>query len=127
MIWIVAAREILDNLMSLKFLLGTVLCLALVVVSTVVSLRDYQNRMDEYHGAIADFNERPEITRFKIYRKPEVLSIFARGFEKRFGNVATPYYIQAGGFMGASGSAQFSAEFASIDFMFVVKVILSLL
>ena len=48
MIWTIAAREILDNLMGLKFLLGTVLCLVLVVIATVVSLQDYQTRMEEY-------------------------------------------------------------------------------
>jgi hypothetical protein len=91
MIWIVAARETLENLMSLKFLFGTVLCLALVVISTVVSMRDYQSRLDEYDSAIAEFNEKPDSFYFKMYRKPEVLSIFARGFEKRFGNVAELY------------------------------------
>jgi ABC-type transport system involved in multi-copper enzyme maturation permease subunit len=129
LIWIVTARETLDNLMSLKFLFGTVLCLALVVISTVVSLRDYQSRMDEYNTAVADFNEKPDSFYFKMYRKPEVLSIFARGFEKRFGNVAELIYmpVQARGFMGASEGAEFSAEFASIDFVFVVRVIVSLL
>ena len=129
MIWIVTARETLDNLMSLKFLFGTVLCLALVVISTVVSLRDYQSRMDEYNTAVADFNEKPDSFYFKMYRKPEVLSIFARGFEKRFGNVAELIYmpVQAKGFMGASEGAEFSAEFASVDFVFVVRVIVSLL
>ena len=132
MIWIVAAREILDSLMSLKFLFGTVLCLVLVVISTVVSLQDYQRRMDEYESAIAEFNEDPDIFRARIHRKPAVLSIFVRGFEKRFGNVASTGHsgampVQAGGFMGTSESAQFSAEFASIDFLFVVRVVLSLL
>ena len=131
MIWTVAAREILDNLMSLKFLFGTALCLALVVISTVVSLNDYQKRMDEYDTAIANYKEEPNVFyNAQIYRKPEVLSIFVRGFEKRFGNVVNiddKVPVQAGGFMGTLRSAEFSTEFASIDFLFVVKVILSLL
>lgn len=132
MIWIITARETLDHLMSLKFLFGTVLCLALVVISTVVSLQDYQRRMEEYDSAIAEFNQKPEIFQPKICRKPELLSIFVQGFEKRFGNVVSisssgTVPVQAGGFMGTSESAQFSAEFASIDFLFVVRVILSLL
>ena len=130
MLWTVAAREILDNLMSLKFLFGTILCLALVVISTVISLQDYRSRLDEYDTAVAEFNENPDSFYFKIYRRPEVLSIFARGFEKRFGNVVQlgqSMPVRAGGFMGTAESAQFSSEFASIDFVFVVKVILSLL
>ncbi len=116
----------------MKFLFGTVLCLVLVVISTVVSLQDYERRMDEYEGAIAEFNEDPDTFIVRIHRKPEVLSIFVRGFEKRFGNVARTGQggampIQAGGFMGTSETAQFSAEFASIDFLFVVRVVLSLL
>lgn len=129
MIWTITAREILDNLMSMKFLFGTVLCLVLVVISTIVSLQDYQNRIDEYDTVIAEFNEKPDAFYYKMYRKPEALSIFARGFEKRFGNVAELIYmpVQARGFMSASEGAEFSAEFASIDFVFVVRVILSLL
>ncbi len=118
--------------MSMKFLFGTLLCLVLVVISTVVSLQDYQSRMDEYESAIAEFNEKPDIFRVRIHRKPEVLGIFARGFERRFGNMASTGHsgampIRASGFMGTSESAQFSSEFASIDFLFVVRVVLSLL
>lgn len=132
MIWIIAARETLDSLMSMKFLFGTILCLVLVVISTIISLQDYQIRIDEYESAVAEFNEKPDIFRVRIYRKPEMLSIFARGFERRLGNMVTTQHtgtmpIQAGGFMRTSESAQFSSEFASIDFLFVVKVVLSLL
>ncbi len=131
MIWTIAAREILDNLMSMKFLFGTVLCLVLVVISTVVSLHNYQRRMDEYETAIANYRGEPNFVHNpQVYRKPEVLSIFVCGFEKRFGNVVNiddKVPVRAGGFMGTLRSAEFSTEFASIDFLFVVKVILSLL
>jgi ABC-type transport system involved in multi-copper enzyme maturation permease subunit len=131
LIWTIAAREILDNLMSLKFLFGTLLCLALVVISTVVSLHDYQRRIDEHETAIANYRGEPNfVPNPQIYRKPEILSIFVRGFEKRFGNVVNiddKVPVQAGGFMGTLRSAEFSTEFSSIDFLFVVKVILSLL
>ena len=89
MIWIVTARETLDNLMSLKFLLGTLLCLALVVIATIVSLQDYQTRMEEYDRTVAYFNENLGYSFVRIVRKPEVLSIFAHGSDKRLGNVAT--------------------------------------
>lgn len=113
----------------MKFLFGTVLCLVLVVISIFVSLQDYQSRMDEYDSAIAEFNENPDIFSVRIHRKPEVLSIFARGFERRFGNMVKTgtMPIRASGFMGTSESAQFSSEFASIDFLFVVRIVLSLL
>lgn len=132
MLWTIAARETLDNLMSLKFLFGTILCVVLIAISTVVSLRDYQGRMSEYDSAIAEFNEKPSNHDPRIHRKPEVLSIFVRGFERRFGNAVTISWrgdipVRAGGFMGTSEGVQFSAEFASIDFLFVVRVILSLL
>ena len=118
--------------MSLKFLFGTVLCLVLVVISTIVSLNDYQSRLDEYNSAVAEFNEKPETGSPRIHREPEVLSIFVQGFERRFGNVVDISWkgdipVRAGGFMGTSEAAQFAAEFASIDFLFVVRVIISLL
>lgn len=127
----IAAREVLDNLMSLKFLFGTILCLVLVVISTVVSLQDYQSRMEEYDNTLAEFEKNRSWSMVRILRKPEVLSIFACGFDKRFGNVTTSY---ASGripveseFIETEESGQFAAGFASIDFVFVVKVILSLL
>ena len=59
--------------MSLKFLFGTVLCLVLVVINTVVSLQDYQGRMDRYDTATMELKG-------TFIRKPEALSIFVRGF-----------------------------------------------
>ena len=74
LIWIVAAREMLDSLMSMRFLFGTILCLVLVVISTVVSLQDYQSRMDEYGNAIAEFNEKPSI--FELLFLPNLVVLF---------------------------------------------------
>lgn len=131
MIWTIAAREILDNLMSLRFLFGTVLCLALVVISTVVSVQDYQGRMDEYDSTLAQYNEQSYIWRVKILRKPEVLSIFVRGFDDRLGNVAQSMLEDAApvasDIIGAEESRQRTAESASIDFLFIVRVGFSLL
>ena len=139
LIWIIAAREILDNLMSMKFLLGTVLCLALVVIGTVVSLQDYQTRMEEYDRTVADFNENAHYSTVRIMRRPEVLSIFAHGFDKRLGNVVwsvadTPTW---GNRIGISAFAQplgdepmyrlITGFASSIDLVFVIRVMVSLL
>jgi len=134
LLWTIAKREILDNLMSLKFFFGTVLCLVLIIISTAISMHDYQNRMNDYESAVADFGKSlySNVYHPRLYRKPEVLGIFARGLDRHFGNVAKMDAIRMGpvlatGFMGTAANLQFSAEFASIDFLFVVRVILSLL
>ena len=132
MIWIIVRREILDNLMSMKFLFGTVLCLALIVTSTIVSLQDYQTRMDTYDSTLAELNEQSRYSLVWLLRKPEVLSIFARGFDNRLGSVTMSRpdsgAIPAGSrFMGAQEGRQPAFESMPIDFLFVVRVILSLL
>lgn len=131
MLWTIAAREMLDSLMSLKFLFGTVLCLALVVIGTVVSVQDYQGRMDEYDNTLAQHNEESYVWDVSILRRPEALSIFVHGFDDRLGNVA---YSRLGNFapvasevIGAEESRQRTAESGSIDFLFIVRVGFSLL
>ena len=129
MLQTITAREILDNLMSLKFLFGTILCLVLVIISTVVSLQDYQSRMEEYDNTLAEFEKSRSWSPVRILRKPEVLSIFACGFDKRFGNITASYAGRIpveSEFIETEESGQFAAGFTSIDFVFVVKVLADL-
>ena len=132
MIRLIIRKELLDNLLSLKFSLGTIICLLLVVLSCYVSTKDYENRLQDYQSAIQEAREKPEVVEPRIYRKPEVLSIFSHGYERRLGNmvqisVSGDVPFRAMGYTDSPQEVQYRAEFASIDFAFVVQIALSLL
>ena len=41
-IWIIARREFTENILSLRLLIGLIVCLALFVASTYVLMEDYE-------------------------------------------------------------------------------------
>jgi ABC-type transport system involved in multi-copper enzyme maturation permease subunit len=132
LIRLIIRKELLDNFLSLKFSLGTIVCLLLVVLSCYVSTKDYENRLQDYQSAIQEAREKPDVIEPRIYRKPEMLSIFSHGYERRLGNMVqislsgdVPF--QATGYTNSPQEVQYRAEFASIDFAFVVQIVLSLL
>ncbi len=92
MIWKIAKKEFLLNLMTFKFAVGTILCVVLMAVFTSILLKDYQQRLENYNQAVAD--NAAELRKARvyrnikpiIYRRPEVLSIFGEGLEKRLAN-----------------------------------------
>ncbi len=92
MIWKIAKKEFLLNLMTFKFAVGTILCVVFMAVFTSILVKDYQQRLENYNQAVAaDAAELRKARVYRnikpiIYRRPEVLSIFSEGLEKRLGN-----------------------------------------
>lgn len=135
MLWTIAKREFLDHITTFRFSSGTVICLVLVFLSTYVGTKDYERRLGDYQAALGEFramSPRIRYVRCKAFRRPEVLSIFSIGEDRRQGQVVKiglepPY--RATGFMGKYWSQhyQWASRFDSIDFAFVVRVVVSLL
>ena len=94
MIWKIVKKELLLNLMTFKFGVGTILCVVIMSTFILVLANNYQQRLKNDNINIAT-NE-AELRKVKvyknitptIYRKPEILSIFSQGIEKRFANSA---------------------------------------
>ena len=129
-------RELLDNLMTFRFVAVLLITLLLVVANTVVLIQDYEQRLESYNDAIKMHqqdlrNSRTYSTAYLIVdRAPNPLSIFNVGLDKRLGNLIGIYH----GFMPTLWDAQmhgtdnpFIAFFSSIDIVFVFEVILSLM
>ena len=135
MVWTITKREIHDNLLSSRFALATILCLILIVLGAYVSIKDYEKRMDEYSVGVQEQKGPGAAYEPKVYRKPEVLGIFGQGLERRLGMIADyREYSSRGmivltGEMGTFGGRQsaYLSDLASIDFNFVVRVVMSLL
>ncbi|MHA2069074.1 MAG: hypothetical protein ACXABY_32325, partial [Candidatus Thorarchaeota archaeon] len=53
MIWTIARREFLSNVITMRFLIGFILCLALMVSSTYVLIDEYAVRIKAYNDSVA--------------------------------------------------------------------------
>ncbi|OHB79892.1 MAG: hypothetical protein A2Z25_08625 [Planctomycetes bacterium RBG_16_55_9] len=89
MIWKIAKKEFLLNLMTFKFAVGAVACVLLTVVFMPILAADYRQRLELYNRNVAE-NE-AELRQAKVYRNithtiyrpPAVLSAFSAGLEKQ--------------------------------------------
>jgi len=142
MLKFIIKRELLDQLMSAKFAIGVFLCLVLMVVGTYISEKDYERRLQGYFLILQDKREgvREDLEKhpnnpgswssvWKVYRKPEVLGIISKGILEKLGDMADLSRSQ----LRLTNSSETTPEtlllpgFTSIDFTFVVRVLLSLL
>ena len=127
----IVQREILEYLKSSKFLIGLCLTVVLVGISTFINIGDYQQRQQDYLDAKQGL-KRQRIS-VKIVRKPQILSTLVQGRDRELGSLIQISYlylpIQTSGYMGeyASQHQRYVTGFASVDFAFVVRVVLSLM
>jgi len=124
-------REILEYLKSSKFLIGLCLTVVLVGISTFINIGDYQQRQQDYLDAKQSLKSRR--IDVKIFRKPQILSTLVQGRDRELGSRIQITYlylpIQTSGYMGdfASQHQRYVSGFSSVDFAFVVRVVLSLM
>ena len=134
MIWKIAKKEFLLNLMTFRFAVGTALCVGLVALFTFVLVGDYHQRLESYSRAVAkNADELRQVRVYSqirptVYRPPQVLSVFSEGMEKQLGSAVT---IERGkvpeitaGYI--SGNPLLSI-FPSLDISLIFKVVLSIL
>ena len=94
MIWKIAKKEFLLNLMTFKFAVGAVACIVLTAVFMPILAADYRQRLEMYGRNVAT-NE-TELRNVKVYRNitptiyrpPTVLSAFSAGLEKQLAGSA---------------------------------------
>lgn len=156
MIWLIAKKEFHDNWISHKITLAFVLCLVLMTVSLGLAMKDYSDRLSSYSlsrsedalflDRIADYvyyNKEGEhsgesnigdmIDTIGIYRRPAELSILARGLEDRMNRPVRFMDIRKLGFQiqidpgNKQERNKLFALFSPLDFLFITKVMLSLL
>ncbi len=156
MVETIAKREFLSNVISLRFFVGFVLCLVLMIASTYVLTRDYKQRLEQYNEAVSA--HKGELKSVKVYsqlkvivdRAPESLSPFCLGFDKQIDNTVTVSYGDVPDLMeimpnnienyyiavllrpestvpGQGKSNPLLLVFPSLDITLVIQVVLSLL
>jgi len=136
MIWKIARKEFLLNLVSARFVIGFLLCLFLIPFTVTVNIDDYDSRMRvnrvDKANAENSFNNvrvysqlRPEIV-----KQPQPLSIFCRGISGNVGNRVKIWLGEKPLF--ATGKAAIRDNpllnsFFSIDFVGIIAIVMSLL
>lgn len=131
MIWTIAKHEFLEYIKSLRFLIGFMVTIALVALSTVINVNDYRERLSDYSTARKEMAGNAYT--LIVYRTPEVLSILEQGIDRTLGNRASlnPFEnpTRMSGYLEnyASQHHRFVAGFSIVDFAFVVRIILSLM
>ncbi|MCD8043162.1 MAG: ABC transporter permease subunit [Tannerellaceae bacterium] len=136
MIWLIAKKDFLLNLLSVRFLIGFVLCLVVIPFTMVVSVDYYQNQMRIYQidreEAEREFRELVVYSRLRptVVKQPEVLSIFSKGISANIGNKTKvclqEYPLFPSGHTSSRDNPLLNA-FLSIDFATVIAILISLL
>lgn len=134
MIWKIAKKELLLNLMTFKFAAGTIVCMVLTAVFMPILAKDYQQRLKIYNDNVAS-NE-AELRNVKvyknitptIYRPPSVLSAFSEGLEKRISSSAKIDYDKVPEMSAAAGGENpYQAIFPVFDVSLIFKIVISVL
>jgi ABC-type transport system involved in multi-copper enzyme maturation permease subunit len=120
MTWMIVRKEIVSNLLSYKFFIVILLMMFLIATSLFIMHRDFQNRMSDYQII------RPKPGEPIALLASNPLSIFAKGLGE---TMTRSFEVSTIGIRvrtsQSSGNIIYSF-FTSPDFLYVVRVILSL-
>jgi len=130
-------KEILENLLSFRFILSLVLIILLFAVGGFVFVGKYKQQSSDYwqktNENLAGFREQSrqlyKLAFYKqgVWREPKPLSLCAEGFEKSLPNYFR-FDVFSSDLPEIKGRGNFTlSHFSSVDWAFIVSVILSFL
>jgi ABC-type transport system involved in multi-copper enzyme maturation permease subunit len=130
-------KEILENLLSFRFILSLVLIILLFAMSGFVFVGKYRQQSSDYWGKTNEnltglSEQSSQLYRLAFYkqsvwRKPKPLALCSEGFEKSLPNCFT-FDVFSSDLPEIKGRGNFTlSRFSSIDWVFVVSMILSFL
>lgn len=129
-------QQLLSYIMSARFFAAVIITLLLIVTNTVVLIDEYERRLTDYNRQ--EITHRQKIEEAKTYsglelfveRPPNPLSLFSMGLEKQLGRTVEIYYSLVPLITSASARYQTNPYlnlFATMDLIFILQVVLSLL
>ncbi len=134
MIWTIARKQLLANILTYRFAVGFVLCVLLFPLSAAILTQDYAERLAGFNTAVSEHTAR--LLRSRVFsqlsltidRRPALLSPVCEGFDKRFAASAEVSYTEIPtASTGSSEKNPFMAALKSIDLAAIVQVVLGLL
>ena len=134
MIWIIAKKEFLLNLVNFRFIAGFILCFMLSVLSAWILTQDYAERIAEYSNDVQNHREKLESSRVysevkvTVDKRPEPLGMLCEGVEKYLNGTVTVSHGHVPAISSRSGQGNpLMAGLASLDLSLIVQLIFSLL
>ena len=135
MIFQVMRKEILENLLSLRFVLSLLLIILLFAVSAFVFVSQYRQELDDYRnetnknvsafrkcaGNLSDLAFHQQ----SIWKKPQTLAFCADGFEQSLPNLFKINVFEIEQPEVKSRTSFLLGHFINIDWVFIISVILS--
>jgi len=120
----IIAREFLNNILNLRFMIGLVLCIIVTVACIMILVHDYQQEMKDYNGRV---NLQDEI--LNNYANANLVQLWRLLRSQKPPERFRPLII---GIPGNEESESFydnplSILFPPLDFLFIVTIIMSLL
>ena len=127
-------KEITETILDLRFVIAALLCVVLIPLGMYVSLKDYEQRLQEYQTSVQQYEQRSKETMFsgdfgaEGYRPPSPLSVFSGGLKDKLNMKVTTQYDGNYHIENLSQDENPQAVlFGKIDFAFIVGTVLSLL
>lgn len=136
MIWQIAKKDFLLNIISARFMIGCALCLLIIPFTIITNIEDYKNQVRFYEMDKRKAEEQLKKTRVysglqpEIIKPPNPLSVFCRGIDRNVGNKIKVYFGEIPSFPEGKASLRdnpFLNSFFSIDFVKVLSILLSVL
>jgi ABC-type transport system involved in multi-copper enzyme maturation permease subunit len=133
-IWLIAKKEFLLNLVNFRFIAGFILCFILSVLSAWILTQDYAERMSEYSDNVQKHKD--DLENSKVYsevkvivdKRPEPLGLLCEGVEKNLNSTLTVWHGEVPTVSSGEGQGNpLMAGLASLDLSLIVRVIFSLL
>jgi len=118
--WTIARKEIVSNLLSYKFFIVISLTVILIFTSFFIMYRDFNQRLSDY-DIIKPTTEDPIAV-----LAPNPLSMFSKGLDEAMGRSFESRVIGITVRAGQKSGNEVFSFFPTPDFMYIVKVVLSL-
>ena len=135
MIWLIAKRELHSNIITFRFLVGLILCLALITASAFVLTKDYKIRLESYNKSAKLHTDALKTAKThsdlspSVDRPPSPLGFLCIGLDKELGNMVenVSYREVPREAVGQGSGNPLMSVFPSLDMALIIQVILSLL
>ena len=134
MIWKIAKKEFLLNIITFKFAVGTIVCVVLTAVFVPILAKDYRQRVKTYHENVA--RNQAELRKVMVYmnimptifRKPSVMSVFSEGLEKRIAESVTIELDKVPEMKAAAAQGNpYQVIFSVFDTLLIFKIVIGVL
>lgn len=135
----IIGREFLSNIITLRFLMGLIVCVGLVATNIIVLLRDHEQKLETYHRNqqefIENFRKIRAYTELSTYRRsqavktPKLLSLLNEGVLTQMGDTVEVSHNRAPVFAEPEQAEKnpYLGIFPKIDLTKVFQIVMSLL